>query len=202
MLRRLVSVGIVLLIAASLTFSPSSATAGGGGFGPCPYGDVATTDVRMTGACFSPAVARVQPGDAVTFTNDDKMLHAVGGVGQTFAGLHPELRPNETLSFRFEEEGVYPYVCVFHPGMAGAIVVGDGEGKGAGATAATLVPPADAKDAAEQLSATDEASAGEGTAGRQPWVVPVGIALALGLLVIAAIPMRRRTRGPLVTTNL
>jgi hypothetical protein len=34
----------------------------------------------------------------------------------------------ETVSYRFDQDGVYPYSCLIHPGMVGAIVVGDGVG--------------------------------------------------------------------------
>jgi len=50
------------------------------------------------------------------------------------------------VSYRFVRSGVYPYVCTYHPGMVGAVVVGDGTGLGAvGTTTAagpvTLVNP-------------------------------------------------------------
>ena len=36
-----------------------------------------------------------------------------------------------TYSYTFAASGVYPYYCFLHPGMVGAVVVGDGTGDGA-----------------------------------------------------------------------
>jgi hypothetical protein len=39
------------------------------------------------------------------------------------------------VSYTFEEVGVFPYFCVFHPAMVGAVVVGDGAADGDAAAA-------------------------------------------------------------------
>ena len=36
----------------------------------------------------------------------------------------------------FDEAGTYPFACSYHPGMTGAIVVGDGKGAAGGETIA------------------------------------------------------------------
>jgi hypothetical protein len=37
----------------------------------------------------------------------------------------------QRITYRFSTSGVYPYFCFFHPGMVGAVVVGDAAGLGA-----------------------------------------------------------------------
>jgi plastocyanin len=94
-----------------------------------PLTDARDTTVEMKGNCFGPTVARIETGDTVTFLNSDPTVHSVAGVNGTFGDPHSEIRSGEEVSFSFNREGVFPYVCTFHPGMAGAIVVGGGAGK-------------------------------------------------------------------------
>ena len=123
---------IVLTLAAAFAALLPLARAGAGGF--CmdtrsqSFSDTDGTKVSMADYCFSPTVIRVGTGDTVTWTNDDKEFHAVGGAAGTFGEAHTEIKPGDSVSYRFDQEGTFPYVCVYHPGMAGAVVVGDGEG--------------------------------------------------------------------------
>jgi len=103
---------------------PSVAEAGGGCHAD-GMSDAAGTEVRMEGACFTPTVLRVQPGDRVTWTNYDSFAHAVTGAGRTF-GDYAELGEGQAVSHELPAAGVYPYFCNLHPGMIGAVVVGDG----------------------------------------------------------------------------
>jgi plastocyanin len=124
---------IVLVLTAAFAFLLPSVRAGAGGacMGGLPGEGFTDTDgskVAMVEACFSPTVIRVAPGDTVTFTNKDKMVHAVGGAVGSFGDPHKEILSGDSISYRFDDEGTFPYVCIFHPGMAGAVVVGDGEG--------------------------------------------------------------------------
>ena len=41
-------------------------------------------------------------------------------------GTYDELMPGKSVTHKFASSGVYPYFCVIHPGMVGAVVVGDG----------------------------------------------------------------------------
>ena len=87
---------VVVLTAASACFFPiAQAGAGGACMGGIPgegFTDAEGTKVVMVEACFSPTVIRVAAGDTVTFTNEDKMVHAVGGAVGSFGDAHP-LRP-------------------------------------------------------------------------------------------------------------
>jgi len=112
----------------------------------------------MKNDCFTPTVARIEPGAALTWQNLDRHAHTIGGVANSFGDAHKELLSGDSVSFVFEEEGVFPYFCVLHPGMSGAVVVGDGEGPDTqSASVATIadepVPPAGT--AAKAAPATD-----------------------------------------------
>jgi hypothetical protein len=49
----------------------------------------------------------------------------------------------------FDETGVYPFACNYHPGMTGAIVVGDGKGAGGDDITVEALEPAPKVVAAE-----------------------------------------------------
>ena len=120
-LRILLVSGVV--VCAGMFGAPASA--GGGGChrvaetGPI---EAAGTSVELVDFCMSPSVLRVEPGDTVTFTNRDPAVHNVIG-----SGLYVDrIEPDASVSFRFDDAGTYAYACTLHPGMVGAIAVGDG----------------------------------------------------------------------------
>lgn len=92
------------------------------------------TTVEMVGNCFGTTVLRVAPGTEVTWVNRDEIAHRVDGVGWS---VPDDVTGGAQATLRFDAEGTYPYVCVLHPGMFGAVVVGDGAGSGPVANAAT-----------------------------------------------------------------
>lgn len=180
--------GVCLLVAsflAMLVVLP--AQAGGGGHG-CTEGfeDGRGATVITKGVCFTPTVVRIEAGDTVEFKNPDTLPHMVGGIAGSFGDLYTDLAPGQSVSYRFPDEGVYPYACVLHPGMGGAVVVGDGEGKGVAGSARVIPPNAAAH--AQPADATEAASAERG------WLIPVGIALGIAVLGLAALPRHRQTR--------
>ena len=147
---------ILVATAASAAFLVPALPAGAGGFcGPGTFEDRATTDVEMKGDCFDPVVVRVDAGDEVTFENLDSHAHTVGGVAWSFGDAHKEIAAGESISYRFEDEGVYPFFCVIHPGMAGAVVVGDGSASGAESGGAVPVEPAAASGPKDAAPASD-----------------------------------------------
>ena len=201
MSRRYRLVILVALVSWSLAgVFPSAPTAGAGGFcSQAGFSDEATTDVGMAEMCFVPTVARIEPGETVTFHNKDRTLHMVGGVTNVFGDLHTEVPSETSVSYRFNNEGVYPYVCLLHPGMGGAIVVGDGEGKMTTAGAMTVEPPSeDEAVAASAVTETEPPVRDE----RPTWLVPVAIALGIAVLGLAAIPMKRRSGSSVITTKV
>jgi hypothetical protein len=142
----------------------------------------------MSYFCFTPTVVRVAPGETVTWENLDSVDHNVYS-----SGFGTEtLRGGMSGSVTFDESGVFPYVCIFHPGMMGTVVVDDAAtGPSAAieatkaAAAATLSAP---KDGVEQRLAAVEASllTLPAESGQQPsWPgLAVGLlaGLALGVL--------------------
>jgi plastocyanin len=117
-MRRLLAA--VCVIASGVFVAGAPASAGGGG---CHEGRTTGegSAVRIFQACFGPTVLRVAPGTTVTFTNDDDMLHALSGTGLDYH----ELSAGDRVEQAFLAPGVYPYMCHLHPGMSGAVVVGD-----------------------------------------------------------------------------
>lgn len=107
--------------------------AAGGGCHPLTAATAGTgvaVDIRNCG--FGPTILRAPVGATVTFTNADQVPHVVSGVGwgsQSYdTGM---LTVGQSRSERFTAAGIYPYMCFLHPGMSGAIVVGDATTVGA-----------------------------------------------------------------------
>lgn len=125
MLRRTLSIAIVL---GSIVLTGAPATAGGG----CHSINETITQGRgfkgpsvpMQACAYTPTILFVDPGAQVIWVNKDPVGHTVTGALLSWGSDAPIL-PGETVSYRFEEAGVYPYYCTIHPGMAGAVVVGD-----------------------------------------------------------------------------
>lgn len=119
MLRRV----LLLVFLAQIAFAAPAHSGGGGCGEPLTHGD--TTLVRMKAWCFGPTVAHVREGAEVTWVNRDHDRHNV--VGASYLWGSRTMRFGDAAIYRFEEKGTYPYVCQFHPGMVGAIVVGNGK---------------------------------------------------------------------------
>lgn len=137
-MRQLVRAG--LATAAIFAFLPGL-PAQAGGF--CQEGKVTEgsgTTVTMGKNCFTPTVLRTDIGAEVTWVNKDPESHTVTGAGGGWGSGHKEAAPATTMTFRFKEPGVYSYTCLLHPGMAGTVVVGNGNGKGAAVEEITVEP--------------------------------------------------------------
>jgi plastocyanin len=141
---------------------PGAALAGGGCHSPVTSNDASGDDkatVRMIDACFNASLTMVDPGTAVTFLNEDWTTHNVGG---NEWGNFEDMREGDAFTATFAESGIYPFACSYHPGMTGAIVVGDGKGAGSGeaitvqpleATSPRVVKPTVAEDGALPIGA-------------------------------------------------
>lgn len=182
MSRRKALLGIFAVVAAIAAAPP--ARAGGGGH--CPPDDYAlrargnAATVALEQACFKPRVLFVDPGTEVTFVNRDGMLHNIAGPSGTFAYGFQNLRPGRSKTFLLQDEGVFPYMCYLHPGMAGAIVVGDGaSGPIAVGAAAMSATSADSATRLEKASSTP------------PLLLGLGIATVLLTGAIGALARRR-----------
>ena len=161
------------------------AAAGGGCHTGVTQGEGDT--VELVGMCFTPSILRIRSGDAVTFVNEDPMVHNVGG---NLWGHLDDLEPGATFTATFDRSGIYPYACSYHPGMTGAIVVGDGLGVGNGETVAvSSFPRSEPSPAITVRTATERASRAPIAVG---WLAGAAIGFAVGLG--AAVLVRRRAR--------
>ena len=164
------------------------ATASGGGACPPPLTNDRTTTVEIKNFCFGPTVVHVAPGDSVTWINRDAFEHSVTGANRAF-GSYRLLRQNRRVSWLFERPGVYPYYCVAHLGMVGAVVVGGSdELAGAGDVRRGEVKraPALAPSSAELPPASDVPAATE------PDLRAVLAAAAVAVIAVASVRLRRR----------
>jgi len=188
-MRRLIPVLAVTILTLALSVGPATMARAGGGAHCAPmFTDAKADVVRMTRNCFVPTIARVDPGAKVSFVNEDGIPHTVTGAVFVFGSIK-EFSTGER-SFRFEEEGTYPYVCILHPGMAGAIVVGDGKGAVSPMSVtedAFANPPA--KD--NSSAADAEAPGAEPAAANGPGMWPIGLAM-LAIAGAAAVWLPRR----------
>lgn len=188
------SMFVATLVLASLSFWVSSASAGGGCFHEIVPTDGTGDTVAMTGNCFEATVLHVDPGTKVTWVNEDSYTHMVIGVGGTW-GTFEELAEGDSVSYRFDENGVYLYSCLIHPGMVGAVVVGDGSGD-AGLDPAAVVPlPKAAPPAADSVAATTQTTADGDSKVALGAAIAGLLGISIGLVLARA---RSRTRRGMV----
>jgi plastocyanin len=175
---------VLTAVVAALALPAVPAFAGGGG---C-HGDAtagAGDTVEIANGCFDPTTLRVDPGDSVTFVNLDPYVHNVSAIGW---GHLNDLYEGDSFQVTFDEAGVYPFACQYHPAMVGAIVVGDGKTL-AGGNPVTSGSDADAGVAA---SSTHE-QAPSTTTG---WVAGGAIGLAAGLAIGLVARRSARAKQP------
>jgi plastocyanin len=143
MAKRALAVG-VFAVAALCLWAPMASA--GGGCHSGQFVDARGVKVDLRDLCFTPTVIRVQPGQSVTWTNRDDTAHTVTGVAGRW-GTYDELGLNDAVTYRFQSSGVFPYFCLIHPGMVGAVVVGDGTSKETTTQAVVPVVPTTAAPA-------------------------------------------------------
>ena len=154
---------VVLVLASPLGVLFSAQAAAGGGF--CrgvPVTDTSTDRVFMADNCFTPTIVRIDVGQSVTWTNKDGTPHVVAGANGSW-GTYDEIGQGGRTTIRFTRSGVYPYFCIIHAGMIGAVVVGDGEASlgssGAVVPVAAISPSsgmgAQASQAASSVASTE-----------------------------------------------
>ena len=90
------------------------------GWGPGPTAP-AGTSVRMAGSRFEPATLTVAPGSTVRWFNDDALPHTVTAADSSWDSGN--LAPGGSFERRFDSAGSYAYLCRYHPGQTGTIVV-------------------------------------------------------------------------------
>lgn len=178
MIRRL-SFVLALAILGSIALVPSVAAGGGGCYAPEGVELSSGEAENLIAECaFQPTVNYIEPGDKVTWTNKDVFDHTVTGAASSWGSDAP-LSQGETVSYTFEDEGVFPYYCAYHPSMVGAVVVGDGTGDASSNAAAAILPANDPPP-----TTTDAAATGSSQS--------TFIAFGLGALGVVVVLMARR----------
>ena len=186
MIRRLAAIlALMTLLAGAFV---GSAEAGGGGH--CEMAELtdrAASTVAMKDSCFTPTVIRVKAGATVAWVNRDAFPHTLTAPGD-WGGGYKEYLKGDRATFRFDDEGVFPYFCLLHPSMTGVVVVGDGLPTGALSNIEPVEPTKPLRESVEAraATATQESSFPLG---------PVLIAtVALAIMVVGTIAvMRLRT---------
>jgi plastocyanin len=199
MIRRL---ALTLSLAALVTVLAGATTGTVVAGDPClhslsrpPVTDGAATGVEIADCSFHPTIARVTVGAEVVFVNGSIQPHEVVGANLAWGAHAKLLQPGDDIGWSFDEAGVYPYSCMIHPGMTGAVVVGDG---GSAASSAGGGDGNVAAGDAEAASAAGVPNEPKGGTGEQ---LPLAVGLvAIGLagaVVGAAVAIRRtRTAAP------
>jgi plastocyanin len=80
-------------------------------------------DSPETVGVFDPAVVRVRPGQTVAWVNASGDYHTVTFTDPSLPPS-PGFGPGESFERTFARPGTYRYVCAYHRGMVGEVVVG------------------------------------------------------------------------------
>jgi plastocyanin len=76
--------------------------------------------VTIEGMQFHPATVTVRAGDRITWRNQDVVPHTVTAAGRFDSG---SVAGGKTWSWTARTRGRHDYVCTFHPGMKGTVIV-------------------------------------------------------------------------------
>lgn len=178
-----------------------SAVAGGGGCHTDPARG--STAARLTGGsgravidlcAFQPTVLYADEGAEITWVNKDELQHTVTGANLGW-GSERFLSQGDTITQRFDDQGVFPFYCLLHPGMVGAVVVGDPDPRDVTTKLSTLDTSGIA--GGDQAAPPDPAAAGDAEPASDS--APSSLALALAVTLTLALAagfffLRRRSR--------
>lgn len=156
------------------------------------------TDIKLMPCAFDPTVTVIGVGETVNFINGPDYAHLVTGAAHEWGSAEVEVQPNETVSYTFDTAGVYPYACALHPGMSGAIVVGDladavaagvADSAAGGTTGTTDTGNgnSDAEQAAAEQAPAEATSPAATTDSGLSSTILVGFGIAAGLLAGIAV---------------
>lgn len=112
---------VLLVLSAAVPLAGCGATADGdaGARRRSQPSDEAMKAITMPDLSFAPGTASARAGQPVTWHNNSHVTHNVKGRG-FFSRV---IEPGSTYRHTFATAGRYAYVCTFHPGMRGTIVV-------------------------------------------------------------------------------
>ena len=178
---------IAIATVAAVAFPGGAAVASGGGGCGRPVSDARGDTVRIRDFCFGPTILRVHAGDEVRFLNADSTSHTVMGANASW-GSFRQLGIGKQVTYRFTRPGVYPYVCTWHPGMVGAVVVGGGPRMATGATTTAAGPVVQvfAQPRIQPGVASQPVVGPAAQAASSGWVAPWQ-SIALGILALVSL---------------
>ncbi len=191
------TIGRLVIAAALATIALAGFAAGPAQAGGSCHLAVATTGagirVDIKELCFTPVVLYARQGQTVTWTNRDPVEHTVTGLGFAW-GSDGSLTKGESVTYRFTEDGVYPYSCVLHPGMVGAVMVGNPKAPASSAAIPLAVPsqPPAASPAAKTAPVAEPAASSS-----LPWrvVALVSVVLLAGAVLGLAAQQQKVRRA-------
>ena len=82
----------------------------------------AGTPIEIRNFAYNPPTINVPVGGSLTWTNYDAVPHTATADDGSF-NSDPLTNDSEHYTYTFDKSGSFPYVCVFHPNMKGAVVV-------------------------------------------------------------------------------
>jgi plastocyanin len=92
--------------------------------------------VTMYNSKYLPGVVTIEPGDTVTWVNDDDLPHDAAGSGWST----PLLMKGDSARVTFARAGTYRYSCTIHPEMRSAVIVRAGGAAAPPSDTAAAVP--------------------------------------------------------------
>jgi len=189
---RFLMVGAVAATALMVAGPSGQVEAGGGchGSAEARLTDERTATVLASDCIFIPTVVRADTGEPVTWMNNDNFLHTFTGVAFSF-GTYTEYSLGQSATYSFEKPGVYPYFCALHPGMVGAVIVGDVSASAAGAVDAAQLVSAQAPG---NLAAGEAQSAAAKDSG--PGMMAIGLVVGAAFMAGGATIAFARIRRP------
>jgi plastocyanin len=86
--------------------------------------DALISYATIANSTFSPTVLLLNKGDAVIWTNKDKIAHTITETSHPGIGFSSgQLAPGATFSHVFTASGTYAYKCSNHPTMTGKVII-------------------------------------------------------------------------------
>jgi plastocyanin len=186
---KLQAVVLVGVLAGGLLMVAGPASAGGGScHDPKPVsGSGVAVDAKDS--CFFPTILYVKEGATVTWTNRDAVPHSVTGLAAEWGSGQKTLQQGDSVSVEFSDPGVFPYSCILHPGMVGAVVVGEPSAADAGVASVPIGRAASESGAQEEAPANSAVAAK--SEARWPWAL-VGMVVLAALLFLGFDMLRGR----------
>lgn len=119
---RLLAVCILAAVAGCLTVPPALAATEVAGPAATPAA-VAQQTMEIVDFKFANPTVRLNVGDAMTWTNDDRAPHDVSGTKAPTRFQSPLLMKGESWKYTFKVAGRYDYICSVHPDMKAVVDV-------------------------------------------------------------------------------